>query len=446
MPPRILLVNPWIYDFAAFDLWARPLGLLYLGAVLKKAGYDVRLVDCMDRLHPKACGLGARPGRFPGTGHWPREIVPTPAVLQEVPRRFARYGLPETAFLQALAAGPRPDLILMTSIMTYWYPGVQKAIELLRQTWPEVKTLLGGIYATLCPDHARKYSGADSVLSGPGETSLIEAVGEQVRQGEPASASSFKQNWLETWPALELYPCLEFASLMTSRGCPQRCPYCASATLYSAFVQRPVEDVLAEIEDRHLRLGLADFAFFDDALLIEAENHLMPILEGVLRRGFKISFHAPNGLHLGLIRPELARLMYESGFKTLRLGLETFNWDRQRAWGGKVEAGEFESAMKSLVEAGFEPRQIGVYLLYGLPGQPLDEVLHTVQTVKAAGARPYLAEFSPLPGTPMWEETKRQSPFDLESEPLYHNNTFFPCRGPDFSWEKIEEIKRAAVS
>jgi hypothetical protein len=30
----ILLVNPWIHDFAAYDLWMKPLGLLYLGGIL----------------------------------------------------------------------------------------------------------------------------------------------------------------------------------------------------------------------------------------------------------------------------------------------------------------------------------------------------------------------------------------------------------------------------
>jgi hypothetical protein len=28
-------VNPWIYDFAAYDMWARPLGLLYIGSLLR---------------------------------------------------------------------------------------------------------------------------------------------------------------------------------------------------------------------------------------------------------------------------------------------------------------------------------------------------------------------------------------------------------------------------
>ncbi|MBW2140512.1 MAG: radical SAM protein [Deltaproteobacteria bacterium] len=445
MSERILLVNPWIYDFAAFDLWAKPMGLLYLGTMLKEAGLNVRLVDCMDRLHPEASGLGARPGRFPGTGHWRREIVPTPSIFQETTRRFARYGLPETAFLKTLTSEKRPDLVMVTSIMTYWYPGVLKAIDLIHSIWPEVKVVLGGTYATLCTDHAEKNSGADLVFSGPGEPDLLKVTSELLGNDPHNLCSPVRNYWHETWPAIELYPRLDFAPVMTSRGCPLRCPYCASARLYSKFQQRPIEDVLAEIEDRCLRLGLNDFAFFDDALLINAETHLMPILEGVLQRGLKINFHAPNGLHVGLITPELARLMFDSGFKTLRLGLETFDWDLQKAWGGKVEAGEFESAVRNLTRAGFEPGQIGVYLLYGLPGQPLDEVLKTIQAVRAMGVRPYPAEFSPLPGTPIWAKAAKLSPYDLESEPLYHNNTFFPCRGSDFSWEKIQEIKRMAV-
>ncbi len=49
--PRILLVNPWIHDFAAYDFWATPLGLLTLGAMLRDHGARVSYVDCLDRFH-----------------------------------------------------------------------------------------------------------------------------------------------------------------------------------------------------------------------------------------------------------------------------------------------------------------------------------------------------------------------------------------------------------
>ena len=52
--PHILLVNPWIHDFAAYDVWAKPLGLLGLGAILRRHGCRVSYVDCLNRFHPRA--------------------------------------------------------------------------------------------------------------------------------------------------------------------------------------------------------------------------------------------------------------------------------------------------------------------------------------------------------------------------------------------------------
>jgi len=45
--PRILLINPWIYDFAAHDYWSKPLGLLYVAGILTESGYEVSCIDCL---------------------------------------------------------------------------------------------------------------------------------------------------------------------------------------------------------------------------------------------------------------------------------------------------------------------------------------------------------------------------------------------------------------
>ena len=49
---RALLINPWIYDFAAYDFWAKPLGLLYLGSILEENGFRVDLIDLLDVHYP----------------------------------------------------------------------------------------------------------------------------------------------------------------------------------------------------------------------------------------------------------------------------------------------------------------------------------------------------------------------------------------------------------
>jgi len=46
---KIVRINPWIYDFAAYDLWMKPLGLLYIAGFLEESGYDVSLINWMDR-------------------------------------------------------------------------------------------------------------------------------------------------------------------------------------------------------------------------------------------------------------------------------------------------------------------------------------------------------------------------------------------------------------
>jgi hypothetical protein len=46
--PNILLINPWITDFAAYNFWIKPLGLLYIASLLRKSGFRVTLIDCLD--------------------------------------------------------------------------------------------------------------------------------------------------------------------------------------------------------------------------------------------------------------------------------------------------------------------------------------------------------------------------------------------------------------
>ena len=52
MASDLILINPWIYDFAAYDLWSKPLGLLYIAGYLRECGYTIHLVDCLDVHHP----------------------------------------------------------------------------------------------------------------------------------------------------------------------------------------------------------------------------------------------------------------------------------------------------------------------------------------------------------------------------------------------------------
>ena len=47
---KILFINPYIYDFTAFDLWLKPLGLLYVAAAVRKySNCEMYWIDVLDR-------------------------------------------------------------------------------------------------------------------------------------------------------------------------------------------------------------------------------------------------------------------------------------------------------------------------------------------------------------------------------------------------------------
>jgi radical SAM superfamily enzyme YgiQ (UPF0313 family) len=433
--PPLLLINPWIYDFAAYNYFAQPLGLLYLAGLLGAHGFTVHFLDSLGAPH-------AKPGPF-GTGRYPKEILPPPPALAGITRRYGRYGISEAAFRTRLAQVPRPAAILVTSLMTYWYPGVAAAIGLVREHFPGVPVILGGIYATLCPEHARQHSGADRVVAGPGETAILNLLVEFTgfRTLGPAPLRNDALDSLP-YPALHLLDHPAYLPILTSRGCPLDCSYCASRLLQPAYRRRQPKTVAQELIYWQDRLGLSDVAFYDDALLLQAEDHLLVILEELARRGRVFRFHTPNGLHARLITPKVARWLKRGNFATLRLGAETTALGQARL-DRKLEQGELEAALANLREAGFSLDRVGVYLLIGPPDQEEDEVTASIREVKALGATPVLALYSPIPGTALWSRAQATSRYDLDGDPLFHNNSLFPC-WPEFSWDRYTRLKRLA--
>ena len=226
-PAKILCINPWIYDFSAYDLWSKPLGLLYLAALLRQRGLQVDFIDCLDRWHPAL--LARQQQRRPklrkgGIGPFYREIIDKPACLDFMPRHFARYGLPVDIFLESLDKVAQPAAILLTSGMTYWYPGVAFAAHLCREKFPGVPLILGGIYATLMPGHAKQSIDADFVLSGPGEIQLLPLLADLLSL--PALADNAVHS-LDDFPppAFDLLYGLDYLVVMATRGGPLSCSF-----------------------------------------------------------------------------------------------------------------------------------------------------------------------------------------------------------------------------
>lgn len=403
---RILGVNPPVCDFAFMDLWSKPLGLLYLLQSMKKHN-SVALYDC---IWEARCGAKTFGRQKTGSTE-----IKKPEPYSMVKRRYRRFGPSAEEAVKKLSSFEQPDYIFLTSAMTYWYPGVRWMISLLKELFPRSPIVLGGIYASLCMEHAASL-GADIITVG---------------RYEPDAP----------YPAMDLYGTIYYGVSMTSFGCPFACSYCASNVLWPRYRRRALADALREI-DYQAAFGVCDFAFYDDALLLDKENFFYPLCRELTSRyGETLRLHTPNGLHVRQIDGRCADTLYESGFKTIRLSLESVDPKVARDGSGKVARGEYAAAVKNLLASGYRTEDCETYILLGLPGQDIDSVKETINFVWDNGGVPKLAEFSPIPGTKYFEEAAEKLP-ELRTEPLLQNNSVY-CSyfSRDITPEELQELK-----
>lgn len=421
---RFLLVNPWIYDFAAYNFWARPLGLLKVAEFLSRFNLNLILIDCCNSFKSKKYG----------TGKYETTTVEKPEELKAIPRKYKRYGISENLFTELLKKIGRVDLILITSIMSYWWHGIKHCINILRDIFKDTPIIVGGIYTTLYKEHAERRIDADYIYTGEIDDrikGIIEKFGINLKE---------QRDKHFYWWQMGFYKDMPYAPLLTSTGCPFRCHYCAASLLNQNFKQRQKEEVINEIKGLY-KLGVREFAFYDDALLFNADIHIKPILRELLKEGLSIRFHTPNGLHARFIDEELALLMRQTGFKTLRLSLETVDIKRQIESSGKVTNEDIERAAFYLKKAGFSSQEIGIYIMYGLPEQSLDEVRKGIEFIKKLKVRVHLTEFSPIKGTYYWQILVRKGVIPDDLDPLMTNNSIFSEFFCQYDKKELAQIK-----
>jgi len=392
----VLGINPPVYDFTWFDLWSKPAGLLSLLQNLRRSGNDVHLIDCLYETRKQKLDFG----------RWKTERTlvdkPVPYHGYKIPRRYYRFGLGGEGLKKRLASCPKPDIILVTSAMTYWYKGVYETIEAAKEIFPDAFVVLGGVYALLCPEHA-SLSGADFIQT------------EHFSLPAPFSYETL---------AIDLYESPSYGVLITSWGCPMTCGYCASGKLWPVFSQRCPEEVFKDLAYQTSIRTVTDMAFYDDALLLNKERLFYPLCRHIREYYPGLRLHTPNGMHVSQMDDECCETLFRTGFRTIRLSLEGTDEFTARVSSDKTAAHEYERAVESLLRAGYGMDDIETYILVGLPGQNSKDVCKSIETVINLGGRPKLTDFSPIPGTPLFQSALRWTP-DIAKEPLLHNKTIY---------------------
>jgi excisionase family DNA binding protein len=374
----ILGINPFFDDFYCYhDYKYQPIGILSVLATLRSAGYEVAFLD-------------AQTNR--------RQQTRKPKELENTEGGYYRYGLGDKAFQLQLMKYAEPQVILMTSSMTFRWHSVRDAIALTKEVFPSVPVVLGGIYATLAYEHAKKISGADYVVQAPdGEAKALSLVNELT--GNPRQMLNPKPFW-----AFDLLPAYKrnFAMLLTSYGCTRNCAHCASRLVYGGYKRRDAREVIAEIDLRYNRHGVREFHLYDDDLLEDSPNHFEVWAKEAIKRFPKARFHVPNALLIDQLTLRNVDLLKELKVKPVVLGVDTVHEAELlgRWW---ISYRAINDTVSRLEMAGFKRYDIKIYVHVSHPTQTLRSLMETVRFLLELGVRPALNRFTPIPGTKLFE-------------------------------------------
>lgn len=346
------------------DLLDEPLGLLYLGASLRKKDYQVRITNL--------AGLSL-------SENWKSNI-----------KEADLYGI------------------------QLYTPTVNIGIEIakfLKENFSKRPVICGGAHPTALPD-SKDLSIFDNIIIGEGEKSIITVADSYRDKKSPPRIikSSFIKN-LDSipFPARDLVDMGMFHrkvdgkrcfGIIGSRGCYYKCAFCDRSLFGERLRSRSVNNIVEEIKDNISRYNVRHFEFFDDIFLV-GKKQLNDFVNKVEDLGIIYRCNSRTDT----LSPERCRMLYNSGCRTLCFGIESGSQKILNTMKKGIRVEQNLKAIKMAQEA--KLTTIGYFIL-GFPGETKETIRETIEFIKNSDInQAQFYTFIPLPGCEVYKYPER---------------------------------------
>lgn len=304
-----------------------------------------------------------------------------------------------------------PDLVGVSSVSTEYFNVTRHMTMLIKKHCPETVIVLGGVIPTVMIDECMRDENVDYWVMGEGEKSLPAIIARLRENPEDLSGISglaYRKgkerviNKMEYINNLDEAPFPDYSAIagatlcdygnirfkyapsmlarkypaavmVTSRGCPYRCIFCAGRTISGARVRfRSAENVLEEIDSLY-KQGIREVIFLDDHFLADKARALK-IMKGILERYQDLAWRCVN-VTIWLLDKEILELMYKSGCRHITVSVESGNQDVLTNIVKKPVKLEAVPAKLALAKSiGFD---IAANFVIGFPGETWQQIRDT---------------------------------------------------------------------
>ncbi len=413
MKDTIILVNPplkpdWESEESAGSGYP-PMGILLVGSLLKKNGYDVKIIDG--------------------------------AVLK-------RYCIPE---IEKNILSSDRTLYVGLSVMTSQILPALDISGYVKKKFPDVKIVWGGIHPTLFPEQTLKEDCIDVVVIGEGEKTALELAqmysGAEDKQLEDIKGIAYKKyskpeeiivnpsrefSDINTLPSFDFeiidvdkYISNDFSAvggrtveggafrrslpILAGLGCPYRCTFCINAVLGKKYRPKKAELIVDEIERLMGKYGANDFGLIDEDFFAD-KRRVENFLALVEKKNLKFSWHTStraNYFNEHYINEEFLKRLRKNGFFHFGLGAESGSKRILEMINKKITPEQVEGVARLSKKCGVN---VGFSFMCALPGEKEEETIETVKfcyrLLKINPSNYIIGPqvFRPYPGSPLYEK------------------------------------------
>jgi len=385
IPPSIHYIEPYAYVEADKNNFARPpLGILYVAAALRQSlPAEIRIIDL-------------------------------------------NIGGTTLEGLERILREEKPDVVGF-SVLSFNLLNCMEVCKVVRRASPKTLICFGGWHPTLYPEETLGLGVADLIVIGEGEQTfceLIGALGQGVDAGNDALSGirgmgyrsrdgSIKINERREpprnlddlpFPAYDLIDAEKYShllattdnavSIMTSRGCPQKCVFCDLRSTPYRF--RSPSNVLEEIR-QHYDRGVREFFIQDDNFTLSRKRSL-EFCRLLMDSGIKIKYKISSRVdHLD---DELLRALKLSGCYRVYLGVESGS---QKMLDCLEKGITVDQIRKSFHLANLHGIDCCAYIMIGIPGEGDREIGETMMLVREIRPRHLQCSIcTPMPKTRLY--------------------------------------------